>query len=132
MEGLMSVKTTAAVAFLGATMVWACGGSRPAAKDASASGAQSASGAAAQGQLAVAAGDFGVPECDQYMKKYLACIDTKVPDMLRPTLKQALEQSKAAWKQAAATPQGRAGLAAGCTQAEATAKASMQAYGCQW
>ena len=82
--------------------------------------------------LAVAEGDFGVPECDNYMRKYLACIDSKVPETARPMLKQALDQSKAAWKQAASTPAGKAGLAAGCTQAEATAKQSMAAYGCEW
>ncbi|HXY39035.1 MAG TPA: hypothetical protein VEQ10_05165 [Vicinamibacteria bacterium] len=80
----------------------------------------------------VAAGDFGVPECDSYMRKYLACIDSKVPEMARAPLKQALDQQKAAWKQAAATPQGKAALASGCSQAEAASKQSMSAYGCQW
>ncbi|HVO12918.1 MAG TPA: hypothetical protein VMX54_19420 [Vicinamibacteria bacterium] len=82
--------------------------------------------------MTVAAGDFGVPECDSYMKKYLACIDSKVPEMARAPLKQALDQQKAAWKQAAATPQGKAALANGCAQAEAASKQSMAAYGCQW
>jgi hypothetical protein len=101
----------------------ACGGG-----DKAAPGAKPAGGTS----LAVAEGDFGVPECDNYMKKYLACIDSKVPDMARPALKQALDQSKAAWKQAASTPQGKASLATACTQAEATAKQSMAAYGCAW
>lgn len=80
----------------------------------------------------VAAGDFGVPECDQYMKKYMACIDGKVPDMVKPTLKTAFEQQKDAWKKAASTPEGKAGLANACTQMEAQSKAAMQAYGCSW
>ncbi len=84
------------------------------------------------GGLTVAAGDFGVPECDAFMKKYLACIDSKVPEAVRGPLKQAFDQQKAAWKQAAATPQGKAALASGCTQAEASAKQSTAAYGCQW
>ncbi len=84
------------------------------------------------GTLSVAAGDFGVPECDSYMKKYMACIDSKVPESVRGTLTQAFDQQKTAWKQAAATPQGRAALATGCSQAEAAAKQSMAAYGCQW
>jgi hypothetical protein len=82
--------------------------------------------------LAVAEGDFGVPECDSYMRKYMACLDSKVPEAARPMLRQALEQSKAAWKQAASSPTGKAGLAAACAQAEATAKQSMAAYGCEW
>lgn len=101
----------------------ACGGGEKAAPAAKPAGGTS---------LAVAEGDFGVPECDNYMRKYLACVDGKVPEAARPMLKQALDQSKAALKQAASTPQGKAGLASACTQAEATAKQSMAAYGCEW
>ncbi len=116
----------------------ACSGpqqqSAPPSTQAPAAAASAAPAAAASGGLAatVASGDFGVPECDNFMKKYLTCIDSKVPEMARAPLKQALEQQKAAWKQAASTPQGKAALATGCTQAEASAKQSTAAYGCQW
>jgi hypothetical protein len=101
----------------------ACGGGEKAAPAARPAGGTS---------LAVAEGDFGVPECDNYMRKYLACVDSKVPEAARPMLKRALDQSKTAWKQAASTPQGKAGLAAACTQAESASKQSMAAYGCEW
>ncbi|HKC13892.1 MAG TPA: hypothetical protein VKI41_17845 [Vicinamibacteria bacterium] len=81
---------------------------------------------------AAAAGDIGVPECDDYIKKYQACIDGKVPETGRATVRQAFDQTKAAWKQAAATPQGKAGLATGCKMALDTAKTAMGAYGCTW
>ena len=81
---------------------------------------------------AVAAGDFGVPACDQYMRKYMACVDSKVPEAGRAMMRQSLEQTKAAWKQAAATQQGRDGLAMACAQAETGAKQAMGAYGCTW
>ena len=81
---------------------------------------------------AVAAGDFGVPACDQYMKKYMACVDSKVPEAGRAMMRQSLEQTKAAWKQAASTPQGRDGLSMACAQAETAAKQAMSAYGCAW
>jgi hypothetical protein len=80
----------------------------------------------------VAAGDFGVPACDSYMKKYMACIDSKVPEQGRAMMRQSLEQTKAQWKQAASTPQGRDGLTMACTQAEAAAKQATAAYGCTW
>ena len=80
----------------------------------------------------LAAGDFGVPACDQYMRKYMACIDSKVPDQGRAMMRQSLEQTKMQWKQAASTPQGRDGLATACTQAEAAAKQATAAYGCTW
>ena len=127
-----SLKTMLAVS-CAAALAASCSGPQQAApqSDLSATAAPAAP-AAGGGTMAVASGDFGVPECDSYMKKYLACVDSKVPDMARPALKQALDQQKAAWKQAASTPQGRAALATGCSQAEATAKQSMTAYGCQW
>jgi len=34
---------------------------------------------AARPPAAVADGDFGVKECDDYICKYLACVDSKVP-----------------------------------------------------
>jgi hypothetical protein len=95
--------------------------------------AAQASTAPAEGSVAnVAEGDFGVPECDQFMKKYLTCIDDKVPEAMRPALKQALDQQKAAWQKAASTPEGKAALKDGCEKAEAQAKQSMAAYQCAW
>ena len=80
----------------------------------------------------MAAGDFGVPECDDYFRKYLACINDKVPEAARATVKQSVDQTREQWKRAAATPEGKAALASGCAQATAMAKQSMSAYGCQW
>ena len=81
---------------------------------------------------AVVDGAFGVKECDDYIRKYLACVDTKVPEAARAMVRQGFEQTKASWKQAASTPAGKTSLAAACTQAEAAAKQAMAAYGCQW
>ncbi|MCM2255454.1 MAG: hypothetical protein NDJ94_07250 [Vicinamibacteria bacterium] len=78
----------------------------------------------------VTAAEFGVPECDDYMARYLACIDSKVPEAARGMVRQQLDQTKAQWKQAASTPEGKQGLAMGCKAATDAARASMQAYGC--
>jgi hypothetical protein len=80
----------------------------------------------------VAAGEFGVKECDDYVQKYLACVDSKVPEAARSMVRQSLDQAKAQWKQAASTPQGKASLASGCKTAHDLARQSMAAYGCQW
>ena len=95
---------------------------------------QSSAPAPGSGPVAKAGGaaEFGVPECDEYLTKYAACVDSKVPENVRGTVRQQLEQTKAQWKQAAATPEGKAGLAMGCKQALESAKLAMQAYGCQW
>jgi hypothetical protein len=55
----------------------------------------------------------GVPECDAYVKKYLACLD-QVPEPARAMARQGFDQSREGWKRLAAS------------------KVGMQAYGCKW
>ncbi len=124
------VRLALACAFV--AMAVGCGGSKPADTAAPATAAAPAAKDTAAGSSMVADGDFGVPECDSYMKKYMGCIESKVPESARAVMKQALDQSKASWKAAAATPEGKAGLVQACTQAEAAAKTATAAYGCQW
>jgi hypothetical protein len=104
-----------------ASLVACGGGSKP--ESAPPANAPAASGSAA---------DTGVPECDDYIKKYEACIDSKVPDAAKAQVRSALDQSKAMWKQTAANPQAKAALASGCKTALDTAKTAMSAYGCSW
>lgn len=78
-----------------------------------------------------AAGDgIGVPECDDYLNKYQACVASKVPEAARASMTQALDQMRSGWRTAATTPEGKAGLASACSQARAAMKTSMSAYGC--
>lgn len=73
---------------------------------------------------------FGVPECDDYIAKYEACINGKVPDSARAMIRQQLDATRASWTQAASTPEGKAALATGCRAATDGARTAMQAYGC--
>jgi len=75
---------------------------------------------------------FGVKECDDYLAKYTECVSSRVPEAVRAEMMAAIGQSKSQWQAAAATPEGRAGLAQACVQATEAAKASMEAYGCRW
>lgn len=108
-----------------------CSGSSTPPAPASTVAAQPATTMAPAGSSATAF-DFGVPACDQYMRKYAACVDTKVPEAARATMKQQMEMTHMSWKQAASTPEGRTALTSACTQAEATAKQAMASYGCTW
>ena len=118
---------TAAVAFT----MGACSGGGESARPPAAS-PQAAAPATTSAAATTAGAEFGVPECDDYFKKYLACIDSKVPEAARAQVRQSLDQTKAAWKQAASTPEAKAALATGCKQATETAKTAMAAYGCTW
>ena len=114
---------------LSAVVAAGCSGDNASAPPPSTAAAAPVTAAAAP---AVATGDFGVPACDAYMRKYTACVESKVPEQGRAMMRQSIEQTRTAWKQAASTPQGRDGLAMACVQAETAAKQAMAAYGCSW
>jgi len=62
--------------------------------------------------------EIGVASCDEYLTKmdeYLA--NPKVPEAVRTAQKDAKEKFVTAWKAAASTPEGKAGLDAGCKAA---------------
>lgn len=104
---------------LGALML-ACGGG-------AADNASNASGGT------TASGDkVGVAECDDFIQKYEACVNSKVPETARSMVKANLDSMRTAWKKAAETPQGKAGLAQGCKAALDNAKTTMGSYGCSW
>jgi hypothetical protein len=75
--------------------------------------------------------EFGVAECDDYFKKYLACIDKLAP-AAQTSARETLEQARTAWKQAASTDAGRSALATTCKAASDAAAPSMRAQGCSW
>jgi hypothetical protein len=79
-----------------------------------------------------APGMIGIPECDQYLQKYPACLESKVPAMAKPQMMAGFEATKQAWMQMAATPQGKASLQMTCKMALDQAKMAMQIYGCQF
>jgi len=75
----------------------------------------------------------GVAECDEYIKKYEACLTSiaaKAPQAA-PGLKSSFEAQRSAFKSAALTPQGKATLPATCKQAMDTAKSSTSQW-CTW
>lgn len=79
-----------------------------------------------------AAGDIGVAACDEFLKKYEACVSGKVPAAAQATFKTSLDTWRSSWKQLAATPQGKAGLETACKSALDQAKTSLASYNCSW
>lgn len=80
------------------------------------------------------ADSIGVPECDEYIKKYEAClmkIAEKAPQV-KDTMKSSFETSRNAWKQAASTAAGKSTLASTCKQAMETTKQATASYACEW
>lgn len=73
---------------------------------------------------------IGVPECDDFIAKYDACVSSKVPESARAQYKSSIEQWRSSWRTLAANPLTKATLATVCKQSEEQAKAAMKSYGC--
>ena len=102
-------------------LLLACGG-----------GAGTTNGGTTNGGTTASGDKVGVAECDEFIQKYEACVNSKVPETARSMVKANLDTMRTAWKKAAETPQGKAGLATGCKQALEQAKTTMGSYGCSW
>jgi len=124
----MRKSATLVLALSLATLLGACSKQEtaPAAKT---EGAPAAATAAAPSG---GAGKVGVPECDEYVDKYQKCISGKVPAAAQAALKAGFDTAVTQWQKAAATPEGKNGLAMACKAALDAAKQSMGAYGCEW
>jgi len=88
----------------------------------------------AKTETAPAGDSVGVAECDEYIKKYEACltkIAAKNPQLEGP-YKTAFETARQGYKAAAATPQGKAALASTCKTALDNAKSSLSQFACEW
>jgi hypothetical protein len=75
---------------------------------------------------------IGVPECDEYLDKYQACISGKVPEAARAQYETTLAQTRKSWRDLAANPQTKASLAAACKTATESARTSLKSLGCEF
>jgi hypothetical protein len=73
---------------------------------------------------------IGVPECDQFIANYEACVTGKVPEAARAQFKTGMEQWRSSWKKLADNPQTKGTLAGICKQTVESARTSMKAYNC--
>jgi hypothetical protein len=73
---------------------------------------------------------IGVPECDNFIAAYDACVSDKVPEAARAQYKTAIAQWRASWTKLAENPQTKPTLAAACKQSAESARASMKSYNC--
>ena len=96
------------------------------------SGEPSAEAQSKEATAAASADSVGVAECDQYLAAYETCLKDRVPAAASAALKSSFESTRASWRQAASTSEGRAGLATACKTARDAARQSMAAYGCQF
>lgn len=120
------MKVKVLIALTALTMVSAC--NKAEAPKADETAATTTAPADAAATTSTAAVDTGVPECDAYLTKVMACIKDKVPEAQRKAMEDGIAQSKSSW--AAVTDKSQ--LAATCKAAMDQAKASYGAMGCSF
>lgn len=76
---------------------------------------------------------FGVPECDTFVTKYLACVEIRVPLDQQPRLMADLQENRAKWRQLATMPQGGVALSLACRTMAQRVKADLTVdFGCEF
>lgn len=78
----------------------------------------------------LSAQSIGIAACDDFLKKYEACVTSKVPAAQQATFKGQLDQMRKAWWDAAKTPNAKTTLEGSCKQSAEQMKTSMSAFGC--
>lgn len=79
--------------------------------------------------VSTSSASVGVPECDDFLKKYDSCTG-KVPEMVRAQYENAGKQMRDQWKKLADNPDTKGSLAAACKQAVEQQAAAWKMYGC--
>ena len=74
----------------------------------------------------------GVAACDDFLKKYEACVTSKVPAAQKTMFQGQLDQMRKAWSDAAKAPGAKATLESTCKQSADQMKAAMSAFGCSF
>jgi hypothetical protein len=76
---------------------------------------------------------FGVPECDTFVTKFLACVEVSVPADQQPRLLADLQENRAKWRQLATLSQAHVALGLACrTMAQRVKSDLIVDYGCEF
>ncbi len=96
-----------------------------------ASPAAKASPASSPAAVVISSGEkIGIPECDDFLAAYDACVSSKVPEVARAQYKTSIEQWRTSWRQLAGNPDTRASLVMACKTSAEQARVSMKSYNC--
>jgi len=74
----------------------------------------------------------GVPECDDYLRRYLRCTEQTMPEDSKKLMRDTMADVAKAWRDAASRPGSTAALVEGCRAADDAARTAFSATGCTW
>ena len=72
----------------------------------------------------------GITACDDFLKKYDACVTSKLPAAQRATYQAQLDQTRKMWLDLSKNPSTKATMEATCKQTMDAMKPALQGYGC--
>ena len=72
----------------------------------------------------------GIAACDDFLKKYEACVTTKVPAAQRAAYQGQFQQMRKAWSDAAKNPGAKASIEGACKQSAQQMKTALSGFGC--
>lgn len=109
------------------------GSQPPAAQATAASGEETGAPAASSAPAPPGITSFGVPDCDEYVKKYLECVEGKVSPEQREQLMAAFEVNRTKWRALATMREGAVALGLACRAARQKSKEDLTVeYGCEF
>lgn len=73
---------------------------------------------------------IGIAACDDFLKKYEACVTSKVPAAQQATFQGQFDQMCKAWSDAAKNPSAKVNLEGACKQSAEQVKTVMSGFGC--
>jgi hypothetical protein len=73
---------------------------------------------------------IGVPECDDFIAKYDACVSGHVPQAARAQYKASLDTWRSQWQKLAANPQTKPTLAKACKTIAEQQQTAMKSFKC--
>ncbi len=76
---------------------------------------------------------FGVPECDSFITRYVACVELRVPADLQARLMDELHEHRGKWRELAKMEQGRLAVGLSCRGVAQRLKGGLTVdYGCEF
>lgn len=76
---------------------------------------------------------FGVPECDNFITKYVACVDLRVPADQKARLMDDLHEHRGKWRELAKMEQGKLAVGLSCRGVAQRLKGDLTVdYGCEF
>jgi hypothetical protein len=77
--------------------------------------------------------NFGVPECDAYVSKYMACVEGRVTGEAKDQLLATFEANRTKWRAMSTMREGAVALGLACRAALQKAKEELVVdYGCEF